>query len=182
MIVIYQYFVEVHFLKVFDPSECKLSINWAFLEIVVKHIALHRELLRHWADHFHYSCEMIIVLLVFVARSWVEEEVSRYQLKHHTGIAPQVSGRIVIDTHDYFGSSVLPRLNLGHKVIVCPTAISKIAKFTIDFFVNERAFDINTLFLCQLFLFWVLIYKPAFGVCILILRAIGVHKLELTFA
>lgn len=63
-------------LQVVDPSEVVLAVLWILLEVVVEHISLLRELLRHRSQHLHEQGQMIIVLLVLLARSRVKEEVS----------------------------------------------------------------------------------------------------------
>ena len=79
---------------------------------------------------------MVIVLLVILTWSWVEQEVSSDQLEDHASIAPEISRGIVVYAHDNFRSSILPRLDLRHEVIVGPAAVTKITDLDIDVFIN----------------------------------------------
>ena len=50
-------------------------------------------------------------------------------------------------------------LNFRYEMIMCPASISKITDFTINIFIYEWSFIINTLFLSKFFLFRIIIFS-----------------------
>lgn len=133
-----------------DSAEINLSIRGVLLKIVLIHVALNRELLGHWSQHFHEQSQVVIIFFMVVPRSWIEEKVTSQKLEGHAGKTPQVSGGIIVNAHDDFRSSILPGLNLRHKMIMSPTAIAQIANLAIDVLVDKRPSDIDSLLFAQL--------------------------------
>jgi hypothetical protein len=148
-----QQLLQVEGFEVVDASEVVLACPRVPGEVVVEHVSLHSEVLGAWSQHLHEQSQVVIVLLVLVlARPWVEQEVSGDQLEHHASIAPQVSAGVVVNAENHLWGSVLPGLNLRYEVVVRPAPISQITDFAVDGLIDQGPFDVHLLFLSQLLL------------------------------
>jgi hypothetical protein len=119
-----------------NSSEVPLLISRVLEKVVVEHITLHCKLFGARSKNFHELSEVIIVLFKRITGPWVEEKVTRDQLKDHTGKGPEISRGIIVNAQYNLRSSILPSLDLGHKVIVRPTPVSKVTNFAVNFLID----------------------------------------------
>lgn len=144
---------QIDWAQVVDSSKEVFACFWISVEVVVEHVALHRELFGARAKHFHEQSKVVIVLLVIVfAWSRVEQEIAGYEFKDHACITPEISACVIVNSQNNFWCSVLPCLNLWHEVVMGPTPVSEITNFAVNGLIYQRPFHIYMLLISQILL------------------------------
>ena len=70
---------------------------------------------------------MVVVLVIVVALSWLEQEVSGNHLEDSAGERPDIGTGVVVGSDDDLWRSVLTSLDLRREVMVCPATVSHVA-------------------------------------------------------
>lgn len=115
------------------PYASKYVLASFALEKLVKILAAQRKGPRHGSKHLNHLGQVVVAFLVprlpvgtLFPLAGVKQKVACDQLKDHARKRPEVCARVVVAAKHDFGAAILPRLNLGCKVVVRPTAISQV--------------------------------------------------------
>lgn len=87
---------------------------------------------RHPSQQLDHLRQMIIVPVEVTATLGVEQQVSSHKLKDEARHRPNISRCIVLLSHNDFGTSVLPRLDVVCEVFVRPASVAEVAHLRIQ--------------------------------------------------
>ena len=82
---------------------------------------------------------MVIILVIVLAFSWFEKEISSYHFKDCASETPNVSRGIVVGTNDNFWGPVLAGLDFRSEVVVGPATVTHITDLNLNIFINFRS-------------------------------------------
>lgn len=72
---------------------------------------------------------MIIILIIVISFSWLEQKFTGDHLKYGTGKGPNIGTRVIIGTYNNLGRSILSSLNFRREMMMSPATISEITDF-----------------------------------------------------
>ena len=82
---------------------------------------------------------MIVVLVIVLTLSWLEQEITGNHLEDGACERPDISRSVVIGSNDDLWGSILSSLNFWRKVVVSPATITHVANLDHDFLVDLSA-------------------------------------------
>lgn len=94
------------------------------------------KVLRHSTQKLHHLGQVIIILIIVISLSWLEEKISSNHFKDSTCKGPNISSGIIISSNDDFRRSILASLNLRCKVMMSPATITHITDLNHDFIIQ----------------------------------------------
>lgn len=108
------------------------------VEVLLRVFSREGHVSRHATQKFHHLSKMVIVFVVVVALSWLEQEVARHHFENSARKGPHIGACIIVCSNDDLRGAILSCLDLWSKVVISPAAITHIAYLYHHVFINLR--------------------------------------------
>lgn len=127
-------------------------------------LAGHRKIFGHSSKELHHLSQVVIILVVVLTLSWLEEEITSHHLKDCAGKAPDICWSVIVGSNYNFRRTILSSLNFWRKMVVCPTSIAHVADLNLYIITDSWSSLEFFLFLCILSIFSFLISFLLFSI------------------
>ena len=85
----------------------------------------------HASDELHHERQVVLVAIVVLPTSGVEQHVPGGELENDARETPHISARVILRTEDDLGRAILSRLNVLRELAIDPARVTQITNFRV---------------------------------------------------